>query len=67
MSRGMSDMYGNLEDDTVPLRLCGVSHSSCKITKQTLSSRILGQVQHVLSCIYGWVGGSKICLLETSC
>lgn len=33
MSRGMSDMYGNLEDYTVLLCLSGVYLSSCKITK----------------------------------
>lgn len=33
MSREMSDTYGNLEGDTVPLCLCSVNLSSCKITK----------------------------------
>lgn len=33
MSRGMSGMYGNLRDDTVPLCLCSVNLSGCKITK----------------------------------
>lgn len=65
MSRGMSDVYGNLKDDTLPLCLCSVNISSCKVTKQ-FSSGFQGRFAKSFS--ESMVGeNSEIFLLETFC
>ena len=54
MSRGMSDMYGNLKDDTVPSCLCSVNLSSCKITKHLSPGLEGGFSMSFPESVVGW-------------